>query len=334
MRITREMLLKSARDTVTIRIKIEKDLVAAYLVGSVLSEDPLLGGVTDIDLVLVHANPPAVPREIARVYDEVHLDILHHAQSVYLQPRELRIDPWLGYAIQDHPQLLYDVRHWFEFTQASVGSQFYRPDHANGRARNLSEQARTIWADLHQSKKTHADRIRLYLKALEYAGNSVACLSGAPLSRRRYSLLLPSRFEAINHADLKDGFNALTGINELTLVEIEALLPGWENAFLMAGKQEKCPLDLHPLRKDYYLRAIQTLLEESGGEAIAIPFLRIWNKAICSALSTTPEYDAWLQAMNRFHLGKDDFSDRLNGLDHFLDRLDEALDDWAFNNGA
>ena len=44
MRITREMLLKSARDTVTVRIKTEKDLVAAYLVGSVLGEDPLLGG--------------------------------------------------------------------------------------------------------------------------------------------------------------------------------------------------------------------------------------------------------------------------------------------------
>ena len=80
------------------------------------------------------------------------------------------------------------------------------------------------------------------------------------------------------------------------------------------------PLDLHPLRKDYYLRAIQTLMEESGGEAIAIPFLRIWNKSICTALSTTPEYDSWLQAMNQFHLGKEDFSDRLNGLDHFLDR--------------
>ena len=334
MRITKEMLQKTTRDTVTVRIKTEKDLVAAYLVGSVLNDNPVLGGQVDIDLVLVHANQPAIPREIVRVYDEVHLDISHHSQSLYLQPRELRVNPWLGYAIQDHPQLLYDVRHWFEFTQASVGSQFYRPDHAAGRSRCLSEQARNLWTTLHQAKKSHAERIKLYLKALVYAGNALAVLSGPPLTIRRFSTLLPERFEAIGQTELLNGFYYLTGITEVSPDDVNHMLPLWEKAYQLAGQQENYPIELHPLRKDYYLKAMQSLLEEADPNSIAILLLRTWNKAICTTLSTTPEYDSWLQSMNQFHLGKDDFSDRLNALDHFLDRLDEAIDKWSFENGA
>lgn len=334
MRITKEMLQKSAQDCVTMRIKTEKDLVAAYLVGSVLGDDPLIGGQADIDLVLVHGNQPAVKREIVRVYDEVHLDIIHHSQSTYLQPRELRVDPWLGYAIQDHPQLMYDVRHWFEFTQASVGSQFYRPDHAAGRARKLADLARTIWTDLHQSKKSHADRVKFYLKSLECAGNAIACLSGPPISTRRFSDGLAERFNSIHQSEMYSGFNILTGINEVSEEDIQSMLPLWEQAYKVANQQENCPAELHPLRKNYYLKAMQELLEDEGPTSIAMILLRTWNKSISTTLSTTPEYDAWLQAMNLFHLGKDDIPDRLNALDHFLDRLDEALEKWSVENGA
>ena len=334
MRITKEMLIKSAKDTVTMRIKSEKDLVAAYLVGSVLGDEPLLGGHTDIDLILVHANLPQAQREIVRVYDEVHLDIQHHPQSLYLQPRELRADPWLGYTIQNHPQLLYDVRHWFEFTQASVGSQFYRPDHAADRSRKLKDQARSLWADLQQTKKPHAERVRSYLMALECAGNAIASLSGPPLTKRRFSSLLLSRFKQIGVGDLYSGFAFLTGITDVNTETIQSLFPLWEQAYKVAGQQESCPMDLHPLRRDYYLECMKTMLVEEEPDSVSMPLLRTWNKAILTTLSTTPEYDAWLQSMSTFHLGKEDMPERINSLDHFLDRLDEVLDTWSAENGA
>jgi hypothetical protein len=334
MRITKEMLQKSARDCVTMRIKTEKDLVAAYLIGSALSDDFLFGGQADIDLVLVHSNQPSVQREIVRVYDEVHLDIIHHSQSTYLTPRELRIDPWLGYAIQDHPQLLYDVRHWFEFTQASAGSQFYRPDHMAGRSRKFSERARSIWTEMHQTKKMHGERIATYLKALASAGNAIACLSGPPISKRRFSQQIPARFAQIGLSDMYTGFLMLSGINEVSTEDVQTMLPGWEKAYLLASKQDPLNIDLHPLRKEYYLKAISVGVENDGPTSIGMMLLNTWAKAVNTTPATTPEYEEWLKAMDVFHLGKDDFSDRLNGLDHFLDRLEEAIDRWSLENGA
>ena len=65
-----------------------------------------------------------------------------------------------------------------------------------------------------------------------------------------------------------------------------------------------------------------------------MPLLRTWNKAICGILSTTPEYDDWLQSMALFRLGKEDFADRMEALDAYLDHLDELLEKWANEHGA
>ena len=56
MRVTRESLIRIAKETAQERAYNDKNIIAAYLIGSLLTEDPLLGGVTDIDLVLVTAN--------------------------------------------------------------------------------------------------------------------------------------------------------------------------------------------------------------------------------------------------------------------------------------
>ena len=47
MRITKDMLLNIAQDTVTKRVQEDPSIMAAYLHGSILSEEPLLGGTTD-----------------------------------------------------------------------------------------------------------------------------------------------------------------------------------------------------------------------------------------------------------------------------------------------
>ena len=94
-----------------------------------------------MDLVLIHEYEPAIPREIVPLSDEVHLDISHHAKRLYKQPRELRVDPWLGPSMCE-PVFLHDPNHFFEWAQASVRGQFHRPDYMLARGAAFLERAR------------------------------------------------------------------------------------------------------------------------------------------------------------------------------------------------
>ena len=90
MRITPALLLKIARDTVAQRTRSDRGLLSIYLHGSLLEDDPLLGGTADIDLGVIHDEEYSMEREIQRLTDEVHLDIAHHARSDYRWARSLR----------------------------------------------------------------------------------------------------------------------------------------------------------------------------------------------------------------------------------------------------
>ncbi len=59
MRVTRESLIRIAKENAQERAFNDRDIVAAYLTGSLVSDtDPMLGGTADIDLVFVHASTP------------------------------------------------------------------------------------------------------------------------------------------------------------------------------------------------------------------------------------------------------------------------------------
>ncbi|TLN01150.1 hypothetical protein FDZ74_16000, partial [bacterium] len=204
MRITRETLLKIARDTAAQRARTARDILCIYLTGSLTTEQPLLGGVTDIDLIIVHSSEPAVEREVLRLTDEVSLDIAHYSQRIYQRPRTLRTDPWIGSFLAADPLHLYDVAHWFEFTQASAAAQFFEPENIIARARPLAESARQGWLALEGAAET-TQSLFAYLKVLQAAGNAVACLSGSPLTERRFMLNLPERAVAIGRPGLADG---------------------------------------------------------------------------------------------------------------------------------
>ncbi len=90
MRITNSMLHKFAQETVSQRVRTEPDLHAAYLTGSLLGESPLLGGTTDIDLVLVHKYQAPVEREVQALTPEVSLDIYHKTKIEYDEHRQFR----------------------------------------------------------------------------------------------------------------------------------------------------------------------------------------------------------------------------------------------------
>ena len=123
MRINQSMLLKVANDAIAKYVGTDHTLLAVYLQGSLLGDSPLIGNSADIDLFFIHTNEVSIEREIVRISDEVHLDISHHTHSIYRQPRELRVHPWLGPAVYGC-KIMYDPQHFMDFVQASVRGQF------------------------------------------------------------------------------------------------------------------------------------------------------------------------------------------------------------------
>ena len=117
MRITRESLIRIAKENSQERAFNDRDIVAAYLTGSLVSDaDPIFGGTADIDLVFVHSQRPGVVREIVKLTPDFHLDIIHRSKDDFKSPRELRTDPMLGCEMYD-PLLLYQREKFFEFVQ-------------------------------------------------------------------------------------------------------------------------------------------------------------------------------------------------------------------------
>ncbi len=335
MRITRELLLKLATQTVEERVRSSRDVMTVYLIGSLLGDQPLLGGCTDIDLVFVHTSAPLKEHEIVPISPEVHLDIAHHSQSLYNHPRHLREHPWLGAAIYANPLLLHDTQHWFEFTQSSVGAQFYRPDYVMVRARQQAEEARRLWADMQSGAASpNSNAVHTYLRSVGAAANAVSILSGEPLTERRFLMLFPERAEAIHRPGLAAGLLDLLG-GETTEPELlRSWLPHWEAALQAVGQAADFPTRLDPARLAYYQRGIAALLENDPPLNALWPLLTTWSLAMDWLPPESPHHAAWEEARAALHLEAASFSERLSSLDAYLDNVEETLDAWAQENGA
>jgi len=331
MRITRDTLLKLAQETVAQRTRSNRGIISAYAAGSLLLADPLLGGTTDIDLFFIHDNEPAQAREIVRLSPDVHLDIAHHNQALYRQPRHLRLDPWLGFTLYDNPILLHDTQHWFEFTQASVRSQFWQAGNVVGRVRPLAEKARQTWIELQNAEDGAEGSISHYLDAIEQAANAIACLTGSPLSERRFLVQYAERTENVHIPGLAAGLQGLLGTHLVEVDRVKEWLPLWKADFQAAGDQPDAPAHLHPTRLAYYERAILTFLNSDHPQYAIWPLLSTWNRAV---ESLPGEQVGWSAACAALGLDAAAFADRLAGLDAYLDNVEESLEIWARENGA
>ena len=125
MRITRDLLLNTAKDTVERELFSSNDIVCAYLTGSITREDPLIGGTTDIDLMYIHSLDVPHKREIIPITDEFHLDIAHFSQSFFSKPRKLRSNAWVGAFLCDYPIVLHDTNHWFDYVRSGIFAHFF-----------------------------------------------------------------------------------------------------------------------------------------------------------------------------------------------------------------
>jgi hypothetical protein len=335
MRITREKLLKYAETKVAQRVRQDRQLICVYLTGSLLLEDPMLGGSTDIDLVFVHTDQPVQSREVERVTDEITLDISHVSQSVFQQPRSLRSDPWLGSYLCESPINLYQTRHWFEFTQASVCAQFNQPNYVLQRARPLAESARQYWMDLQaEESKPLSWSVHYYLRTLEMSSNAVSCLTGPPLPERRFLLNFPIRAQSIHRPGLA------TGLIELLVKDPEFLegdmsgwMLSWDETLQAASNNSGCPVHLWQCRRRYFTQGVDALWQKNPVAGLWL-LLRTWTAAICVLPANSPQNKAWQEFCGQLGLSKSELPDRLVSLDQYLDAVEESIDLWAKDNGA
>ena len=335
MRVTRESLIRIAKETAQERAFNDPDIIAAYLTGSLVSSetDPILGGTADIDIIFVHASEPKHKREFATLTPDFHLDISHRAKAEFKRPRELRLDPWLGWEMYD-PMLLYEREKFFEFIQAGLraGFEFNAPAPALQRSRLLLSHGRAIWRDLLTVEEPLTPHdLAQYLKSIYHVVNAVAELSGPPLQERRLMLEFPPRAETAQRPGMNDALLGLLGALNLDSNLIHAWLDHWKPAFESAMESLHVDPRIHPARFNYYEKAIRAMLESETPRAALWPLLQTWTLAV-EALSDQ-SLGPWRSACEQLGLTSDRFEERVNGLDQYLDEVEVLLDELATQYG-
>ena len=335
MRVTKESLIRIAKETAQERAYNDRDIIAAYLTGSLVSGegDPMLGGTTDVDIIMVHANEPKHRREFVKLTPDFHLDIGHRAKAEFKRPRELRLDPWLGWEMYD-PQLLFEREKFFEFVQAGLraGFEFNAPAPALQRSRSLLAHGRQIWRDLLEIGDTVTPGdVAKYLKSLYHAVNAVAELSGPPLQERRLMLEFAPRAEAAQRPGMDAALVGLMGVSGVSPSAIQAWVPEWKVAFEAASESGRGDPRIHPARVNYYEKAFQAMIEGGRAEAAVWSLLQTWTLAA----DVLPEgaLGAWRSACGQLGLAATGIEEHVSGLDQFLDEVEALLDELAAQNG-
>ncbi len=332
MRINRNMLLKIANDTVVRYVNEDRSIVAIYLQGSLLTDFPLIANTADIDLFFIHSDEVPLEREIVRVSDEVSLDISHHSHRLYRQPRELRVHPWLGPAMYGC-KIMYDPQHFIDFIQASVRGQFNNPENVIGRVQKQVIHAREMWESFnsHPQPPNPSDA-SVYLRALEHVANAAAGLSGQNLTERRFLPELLRRSEAVQKPGLYAGFLGLLGAPKVDADNLRAWLPEWKRAYIaLAGNP--APIRLDSNRLLYYERAIDFMLHNQTPHDALWPLWHTWTSIISGLPAEAPHHSAWQAAGEQLGLLGEAFLEKIEGLDAYLDLVEELLETWAQKNG-
>jgi hypothetical protein len=330
MQITRENLIRIAKETAEKCAFSDPNLVAAYLTGSLRTNDPFIGNATDVDIVFIHAGEPKIRREIIPLTPEIHLDMIHNPRRLYEKPKELRINPWLGPELYD-PLPLYGTRHFFEFVQAGVRDRYNEPASVQARSHQLAQAARQTWSSLQTGLAHGPPQVLDYLKAISLAANAVAILSGAPLAERRFLLQFPARARAAGQPDLAAALLSLLGANSVDGTTMAGFLPEWEKTFLEAAGRPDVDNRIAAARLGYYKLAFEATMKGELPQAMLWPMLLTWTLAV-SVLPPLWEL-RWRSACGLLGLDEASFKLRLAGLDHFLDDVEAIIEKLNINQG-
>jgi hypothetical protein len=334
MRITHGLLLKNAKQWVMERQAADRSLVCAYLSGSLAdsddAEDALIGGAGDVDVVCVHnsLNPP--DRELVRLTDRIHLDIWPVSQSAYEDPKQLRMNPWIGHDLFRKPPVLFDKNHWFDFVLAGAFSNYHQPENVVLRAMYFLNNARERLQSMAFGEVAPAAWLSTYLQTLSDGANLLAVLSDGPLGTRRLLLAFPSRA-----ADL--------AIPQWTGRLIEAFSRGvpegdtlaqwiqqWDELFALRTETTSMPPDLDPLKIPYYRHAMESFAPSAPMSALWILLFTFGQRLAINTEPAPPPVREMLQAVG---LGEETRQEREESLEALIDDAEEVLEDWAKNRG-
>jgi predicted nucleotidyltransferase len=335
MRVSRESLIRIAKETAQERAFNDRGIIAAYLTGSLVSKeiDPMLGGTADIDVILVHADEPMYRREFIKLTPDFHVDISHRAKAEFKRPRELRLDPWLGWEMYD-PMLLFEREKFFEFVQAGLraGFEFNAPAPALQRSRLLLSQGRLTWRKLLEVGDVVTPKdVDQYMASLYHAVNAVAELSGPPLQERRLMLEFGSRAETAQRPEMNAALIRLLGAAELDPSIMNEWLPDWKVAFESAMESDDVDARIHPARVNYYEKAIRAMLAEDNPQAAFWPLLQTW--ALAADVLPAHALEAWRDVCGQLGFTSSGMEAHANGLDNFLDEVEALLDELATQHG-
>ena len=334
MRITKNLLNKFARETVKQRKRSEPDLLAAYLMGSVLSNEPLLGGTTDIDLVLVHRYLAPTARETDAITPEISLDIFHKTQDDYTQLRQFRQDPWLGYPLTYNHILLFDTDHWLEYVQSSVTAEFHREDNVLARVNVFLSAARDRWRNLSTSPpQNHLVWLDQYLNALSLGANAICGLIGPPLNTRRFMMTFTQRLATLGTPEVRAGFCGLTGCSDLQSTAFAPWITAFEQDLIHLSQMDSHPAHLSSCRHGYYVQGFQALAQSEDPTFLSWPLLRTWLDIQLALDHESPGYETWQGFLEILKLTEAVSEEKTEALDSYLDHLDVLIETWADTYG-
>ncbi len=328
MRITRDILLKQARDFTEKRLKPDRNVTAVFLVGSLRPEDAPIPSALDIDLLVIYNGEAPREREIVKLSNEIHLDVKYENARHYAQPRELRGDPWRGWDMWD-PLLLHETGRFFEYTQASLRAQFDDPENLLKRCRAFAAPARDFWNDtLFNPQEARPTRL---LEATFQTANALAGLGGSPLSRRRMVSQFASRASLLGKPGTTASLlQSLTANPDPQLTR--RFLPAWKEGLTQAAQQTRNPL-LHPARLAYYQTALEEELNGNIPAAAQWILLDTWSLAAEENSLPPDSAAAWQTLCAETGMNPENLPARLSALDSFLDQVEEALEERAVQNG-
>jgi hypothetical protein len=329
MRITRETLLNLAREHSAKLSSKDRGLVCVYLTGSLLKDDPFIGGITDIDLVCVHDRTVSVPREIVRINADVHLDIAHYTQESFAPARKLRLDPWIGGALESAALSLQDSTHWFDLTRSTAVSQFLQPANVAGRSQKFLGLARQNWQALVDGTIPQGiKRVLALLDVVRFTANAVAVLNGMPLPLRRMFIDLPGRATAAGLPNLTGELVGAFTSEDVTDEHWAPWMTGLGAAFESLANLPTFPASIHPNRRNYFEKAIHSLQEERPAAAVWI-LLDVWTMAAAALPKADPVYKEWQTLCHTLRLESKHFPTRLEALDSALDQVEEVVDHFS-----
>ena len=335
MRITRDLLLDTAKDTVERRVFDSNDIVCAYLTGSITREDPLVGGTTDIDLVYVHSLEAPHQREIIPITDDFHLDIVHFSQSFFSHPRKLRSDAWVGSFLCHYPIVLHDPNHWFDYVRSGVFAHFFQPINTILRVKPFIESARQDWiALLNEQNNTNTAQnfLHPYLKIIKNAANAVACLTSVPLTDRRFLIDFPYSAQGINMPGLVGGLVDLIMPIDSIEPDWDIWMENWNTAFSSLQQIDNRPLSYSICRRSYYEKAILGLKDENSPAAVWL-LLWTWSLMASRLPRNNSSQRGYEDLLSPLMLGANNLAERLTGLDKFLDAVEESIEGWQAAEG-